>query len=282
MQSFRQSNPIDNINELQENIALTKERLLELDNRLYEQIPLMLEIPAIRQLVILNLELVLKYFNLQIKLNEFLNVKMKDLIIATYYFNFIIDLNNRYKIKIERMLDILKNEKKEKYNEIIELIKMYSLPFYLSVLGTNMPKLSAKDICISITKNIDDINLDPEKIKEALTTMSNKIQSQITSIESNVSDMVQNIEIPEINEVGKKLNEYTDSVKSNVTQLSQGVKSKSQPKLRNISKRNLNGGYNRTSFHTIYDPVNNKWVKTNSTRGINLINTYVVNLIHQI
>jgi hypothetical protein len=161
MQSFRQSNPIDNINELQENIALTKERLLELDNRLYEQIPLMLEIPAIRQLVILNLELVLKYFNLQIKLNEFLNVKMKDLIIATYYFNFIIDLNNRYKIKIERMLDILKNEKKEKYNEIIELIKMYSLPFYLSVLGTNMPKLSAKDICISITKNIDDINLDP-------------------------------------------------------------------------------------------------------------------------
>jgi hypothetical protein len=282
MQSFRQSNPIDNINELQENIALTKERLLELDNRLYEQIPLMLEIPAIRQLVILNLELVLKYFNLQIKLNEFLNVKMKDLIIATYYFNFIIDLNNRYKIKIERMLDILKNEKKEKYNEIIELIKMYSLPFYLSVLGTNMPKLSAKDICISITKNIDDINLDPEKIKEALTTMSNKIQSQITSIESNVSDMVQNIEIPEINEVGKKLNEYTDSLKSNVTQLSQGVKSKSQPKLRNISKRNLNGGYNRTSFHTIYDPVNNKWVKTNSTRGINLINTYVVNLIHQI
>ena len=282
MQSFRQSNPIDNITELQENIALTKERLLELDNRLYEQIPLMLEIPAIRQLVILNLELVLKYFNLQIKLNEFLNVKMKDLIIATYYFNFIIDLNNRYKIKIERMLDILKNEKKEKYNEIIELIKMYSLPFYLSVLGTNMPKLSAKDICISITKNIDDINLDPEKIKEALTTMSNKIQSQITSIESNVSDMVQNIEIPEINEVGKKLNEYTDSLKSNVTQLSQGVKSKSQPKLRNISKRNLNGGYSRTSFHTIYDPVNNKWVKTNSTRGINLINTYVVNLIHEI
>jgi hypothetical protein len=282
MQSFRQTNPIDNINELQENIDLTKERLLELDNRLYEQIPLMLEIPAIRKLVILNLELVLKYFNLQIKLNEFLNVKMKDLTIATYYFNFIIDLNTRYKIKIERMLEILKNEQKENYNEIIELIKMYSLPFYLSVLGKNMPKLSAKDICISITKNIDDINLDPEKIKEALTTMSNKIQSQITSIESNVSDMVQNIEIPEINEVEKKLNEYTDSLKSNVTQLSQGVKSKSQPKLRNISKRNLKGGYSRSAFHRIYDPINNKWVKTKSARGINLMNTYVVNLIHNV
>jgi len=282
MQSFRQTNPIDNITELRENIELTKERLLELDNRLYEQIPLMLEIPAIRQLVILNLELVLKYFNLQITLNEYLNVQMKDLIIATYYFKFIIDLNNRYKVKIERMLEILKNEQKENYNEIIELIKMYSLPFYLSVLGTNMPKLSAKDICIAITKNIDDINLDPEKIKQALTTMSDKIQSQITAIESNVSDIVHNIEIPELDEVETKINEYTDSLKSNVTQLSQGVISKSQPNLRNISKRNLKGGYNRTSFHTIYDPINNKWVKTNSTRGINLINTYVVNLLHEI
>ena len=282
MQSFRQSNPIDNINELQENIELTKERLLELDTRLYEQIPLMLEIPAIRKLVILNLELVLKYFNLQIKLNEFLNLKMKDLIIATYYFNFIIDLNTRYKIKIERMLDILKNEKKENYNEIIELIKMYSLPFYLSVLGTNMPKLSAKDICISITKNIDDINLDPEKIKQALTNMSDKIQTQISSMETNVSDMVRNIEIPKIDQVESKMNEFRESVNSNVDQLSQGVKPKSQNKLRNISKRNLIGGYSRPTFHRIYDPVNDKWVKTKSARGINLINTYVFNLIHNL
>jgi len=300
MQSFRQSNPIDNIYELKENIELTKERLIELDDRLYEQIPLMLEIPPIRQLVVLNLELVLKYFKLQIILNQFLNKKMGDFIIANFYFNFIIDLNTRYELKIERMLSILKNEEKDEYAEIIELIKMYSLPFYLAVLGTNMPKLSAKDVCIAITKNIDDITLDPEKIKKGLQSMSEKIQSQITHMEANVSDIVNKVEIPKLSEIDTKFDELTSSLQSNIAQSNlaqsnlaqynqlqnqgqnQGQNRKSRTKLPVTNTNYFKGGYKTRSFQSIYDPVHNKWVKTNSARGINLINTYVVNLIQEI
>jgi hypothetical protein len=283
MQSFRQSNPIDNINELQENIELTKERLLELDQRLYDQIPVMLEIPPIRKLVILNLQLILKYFKLQITLNEFLNNKIGDLSIANYYFKFIIDLNNRYEVKIEKMLDILENEKKEQYSEIIELIKMYSLPFYLYVLGNNMPKLTAKDICISLTKDIDKISLDPEKIKEGLKSMSDKIQSKITNMEENVSDIVNQIEIPEVEDIDSKIKELKGSIKSKLTSKSNltnvNIDRKSRTKLYN-NKQFYNGGNTSNLYNSIYDPIHNKWIKTNSTRGKYLINTYVSNLIN--
>jgi hypothetical protein len=283
MQSFRQSNPIDNINELQENIELTKERLLELDQRLYDQIPVMLEIPPIRKLVILNLQLVLKYFKLQITLNEFLNTKIGDIFIANYYFKFIIDLNNRYEVKIEKMLDILENERKEKYSEMIELIKMYSLPFYLYVLGNNMPKLTAKDICISLTKDIDKISLDPEKIKEGLKSMSDKIQSQITNMEENVSDIVNQIEIPEVEDIDSKIKELKGSIKSKLTSKSNltnvNMDRKSRTKLYN-NKQFYNGGNTSNLYNSIYDPIHNKWIKTNSARGKYLINTYVSNLIN--
>lgn len=283
MQSFRQSNPIDNLNELQENIELTQERLQELDKRLYDQIPLMLEIAPIRQLVILNLELVLKYFKLQITLNEFLNKKVGDLPIANYYFKFIIDLNNRYELKIEKMLEILKNKEKEKYIEIVDLIKMYSLPFYLNVLGNNMPKLSAKDICISLTKNIDDLTLDPEKIKQSLTSMSEKIQSQITKMETNVSDLVSKIEVPEVEDLDKKINEIQGSITSKFMPPNKFKKventRKSRTKLSNKNKTHFLNGGKINLYNSIYDPIYNKWVNTNSKRGINIINTYVSNLI---
>ena len=285
MQSFRQSNPIDNINELQENIELTKERLLELDQRLYDQIPVMLEIPPIRKLVILNLQLILRYFKLQITLNEFLNNKIGDLSIANFYFKFIIDLNNRYEVKIEKMLEILENEKKEQYSEIIELIKMYSLPFYLYVLGNNIPKLTAKDICISLTKDIDKISLDPEKIKEGLKSMSDKIQSQITNMEESVSDIVNQIEIPDIEDMDSKINELKGTIKSKLTPVSNlkdvNIQRKSRTKLlKNKNNTQFHHGGNNNLFNSIYDPIHNKWVKTNSTTGKYLINTYVVNLIN--
>jgi hypothetical protein len=283
MQSFRQSNPIDNINELQENIELTQERLMELDKRLYDQIPVMLEIPSIRQLVILNLELVLKYFKMQITLNEFLNKKFGDVSIANYYFKFIIDLNNRYEIKIEEMLGILKNAQKEKYNEIIELIKMYSLPFYLYVLGNNMPKLTAKDICMSLTKNIDDITLDPEKIKQGLRSMSEKIQSQITKMETNVTDIVSKIEVPEPEDLDKKISEIQGSITSKFIPPNKfnklDNKRKSRTKLNNNNKTHFLNGGSIHLYNSIYDPIHNEWVNTNSRRGRNIINTYVVNLI---
>ena len=283
MQSFRQSNPIDNITELQENIELTQERLMELDKRLYDQIPVMLEIPPIRQLVILNLQLVLKYFKIQITFNEFLNNKVGDLAIANYYFKFIIDLNNRYELKIEKMLDILKNEEKEKYNEIIELIKMYSLPFYLYVLGNNIPKLTAKDICISLTKNIDNITLDPEKIKQGLTAMSEKIQSQITKMETNVSDIVSQIEVPEFEDLDKKISEIQGSITSKFIPPNKFNKvennRKSRTKLNKYNKTHFLNGGNNNLYNSIYDPIHNEWVNTNSKRGRNIINTYVVNLI---
>lgn len=290
MQSFRQSNPVDNINELQENIELTKERLLELDKRLYDQIPVMLEIPPIRQLVILNLELILKYFKLQITLNQFLNKKIGDIALANYYFKFIIDLNNRYEVKIEKMLDILKNEKKEQYSEMIELIKMYSLPFYLYVLGNNMPKLTAKEICASLTKNIDDLTLDPEKIKEGLKVMSEKIQSQITDMQENVSDIVSEIEIPQVDEIEDKIEEMKGSLKSKLSSSKKKTKLRDDDKINNsrttlyTNKNNAqfyNGGNsNNNLYNYIFDPIHKQWVKTNSARGKILINTYVSNIIN--
>ena len=286
MQSFRQSNPVDNINELKENIELTRERLLELDKRLYDQIPIMLEIPPIRQLTILNLELILKYFNLQITLNEFLNTKIGDIALTSYYFKFIIDLNNRYQFKIEKMIDILKNEKKEQYSEIIDLIKMYSLPFYFYVLGMNMPKLTAKDICISLTKDIDNITLDPEKIKESLKSMSEKIQSQINDMQDNVSNVVGEIKIPKKENNDDDSEEKKGSVKSKSTSTKKKLRSDNKySNSRNtlFNKNNttqlFNGGNKKNIYNSIYDPINNKWVDTKSNRGKILVNTYVSNLI---
>jgi Skp family chaperone for outer membrane proteins len=287
MQSFRQSNPFDNINELKENIELTRERLLELDKRLYDQIPIMLEIPPIRQLTILNLELILKYFNLQITLNEFLNTKIGDIALTSYYFKFIIDLNNRYQFKIEKMIDILKNEKKEQYSEIIDLIKMYSLPFYFYVLGMNMPKLTAKDICISLTKDIDNITLDPEKIKESLKSMSEKIQSQINDMQDNVSNVVGEIKIPKKENNDDDSEEKKGSVKSKSTSTKKKLRSDNKySNSRNtlFNKNNttqlFNGGNKKNIYNSIYDPINNKWVDTKSNRGKILVNTYVSNLIN--
>jgi hypothetical protein len=287
MQSFRQSNPVDNINELKENIELTRERLLELDKRLYDQIPIMLEIPPIRQLTILNLELILKYFNLQITLNEFLNTKIGDIALTSYYFKFIIDLNNRYQFKIEKMIDILKNEKKEQYSEIIDLIKMYSLPFYFYVLGMNMPKLTAKDICISLTKDIDNITLDPEKIKESLKSMSEKIQSQINDMQDNVSNVVGEIKIPKKENNDDDSEEKKGSVKSKSTSTKKKLRSDNKySNSRNtlFNKNNttqlFNGGNKKNIYNSIYDPINNKWVDTKSNRGKILVNTYVSNLIN--
>ena len=378
MQSFRQSNPVDNINELQENVELTKERLLELDKRLYDQIPLMLEIPPIRQLVIVNLELILKYFNLQITLNKFLNKKTGKLPILSYYFKFIIDLNSKYQLQIEKMMDILKNEEIENYDQIIILIKMYSLPFYIYVLGNNIPKLTSKDICLSITKNFDDLTLDPEKIKEGLKSMSEKIQSQITDLESNVTDIINEnaslnaIKIPSnmnqiqdnmrntidnmiekpgnmsetpgnmrempsnmretpgnmretpgnMDQIQDNMREIPDDMREipgnmretpsnmretpddmrempgnmretpgNMEEIKLQKKSKklkndkkssnSRTKLFNNNMQFLNGGNSNNLYNSIYDPIHNKWVKTNSIRGKNLINTYVVNLINE-
>ena len=399
MQSFRQSNPVDNINELQENVELTKERLLELDKRLYDQIPLMLEIPPIRQLVIVNLELILKYFKLQITLNKFLNKKTGKLPILSYYFKFIIDLNSKYQLQIEKMMDILKNEEIENYDQIIILIKMYSLPFYIYVLGNNIPKLTSKDICLSITKNFDDLTLDPEKIKEGLKSMSEKIQSQITDLESNVTDIINEnaslnaIKIPSnmnqiqdnmrntmdnmiekpgnmreipgnmsetpgnmreipgnmreipgnmretpsnmretpgnmretpgnmdqiqdtmrdtpgnmtetpgnMDQIQDNMRETPDNMREtpddmretpgNMEEIKLQKKSKklkndkkssnSRTKLFNNNMQFLNGGNSNNLYNSIYDPIHNKWVKTNSIRGKNLINTYVVNLINE-
>lgn len=285
MQSFRQSNPIDNITELQDNIQLTKERLEELDKRLYDQIPVMLEVPAIRKLVVLNLQLVLKYFKLQITLNQYLNKNIGNSMISDFYFKFIIDLNMRYENKIEKMIDILKNEKKEQYQDIIDLIEMYSIPFYFYVLGENIPKMTAKDICINLTKNIDDMTLDPDKIKEGLINMSDKIQSKISQIESNVSDVVSKIDVPQVEDIEKKITEIQSSIKSKLPLKNELITNYKQRRSRRTRLNNnqnntqfLNGG-KISAFEYIFDPVNNNWVKLNSNRGINIINTYVTNFL---
>jgi len=280
MQSFRQSNPIDNITELNDNIELAKERFEELDKRLYDQIPVMLEVPAIRKLVVLNLQLILKYFKLQITFNQYLNKNIGSSMISDFYFKFIIDLNMRYENKIEIFIDILTNEKKEQYQDIINLMKMYSIPFYFYVLGENIPKMTAKDICINLTKDIDDMTLDPEKIRAGLINMTEKIQSKISQIESNVSDVVSNIDVPKVEDIEKKITEMQGSIKSKLPLKNQLNTNNKQRRSRrtNLNNTQILDGGKSSAFEYIYDPVNNYWVKLNSNRGKKIINTYVTNL----
>jgi Skp family chaperone for outer membrane proteins len=185
------------------------------------------------------------------------------------------------------MIDILKNEKKEQYSEIIDLIKMYSLPFYFYVLGMNMPKLTAKDICISLTKDIDNITLDPEKIKESLKSMSEKIQSQINDMQDNVSNVVGEIKIPKKENNDDDNEEKKGSVKSKSTSTKKKLRSDnkySNSRKTLFNKNNttqlFNGGNKKNIYNSIYDPINNKWVDTKSNRGKILVNTYVSNLIN--
>jgi hypothetical protein len=190
MDSFKQSNPIANFKELRENIKLTKERLTEAEDRVYAQIPLMMENPVIRQLTIANLKMVLKYFKLQIKFHELLKENKPTGFLA-YYIDFIIKLNKKYETKIEKVLDILENEKRQEYGELVVLIKMYTIAFYISVLGESVPKLDFGEMCKNVSKDISNFTLDPEIIKQKLQGMTETIQSKVNVLESEISNMTE-------------------------------------------------------------------------------------------
>jgi hypothetical protein len=246
MESFNQTNPIDNYNKLVKNLEETGVKFEKLKIKIGKIVVQLIQNPTLNELLMNNLALIKKYLNLQIQFNISLKNYFAFIPLSYKYYDFVIHLNQSILLKIIMMETICKSRDAEKIQKYIDSFHNTEIGNMYGFFGSKLLGLTAD----GLNKLADIIrNFNPKSFikdaKSGLETLQTNLQKQVSELSQKVS---------ETTGIPKDVNHNFEN--------DQFVELPSQ-----------NGG--RTSFHKIYHPEIKKWVIVKSPEGIDALLKYI-------
>lgn len=245
MNSFNQTNPMDNYHDIIKNFEEIGNNIQKIKEKLSIILRQLLENPQIRNLIINNISLIKQYFAIQIQLNTIFKEKFNYIPYINKYYDYMINLNQNLLLKITTFAAILQTEDSDKIQQFINSLTNVEMAGIYLTFGDRLKDITAHSL-ETIASHIRNFKTDEfiEQTQHRLENIQNTLQDKITDL----STIIKN-NIPE----NTNTNEDTDIHENNESI--------------NIQK----GG---KKFNTIYHPEFKKWVYIKSTKGIDALLKY--------
>ena len=244
MNSFNQTNPVENYQNILKNIQESGEKLQKLKEKSGKLIVQLIQNPVLNRLFISNIALIKKYFALQIQLNTILKKTTGFIPFSSKYYNYVIGLNQDILLKITTLDAIIQSGDSNKIQSYINSLSNAEMGgIYLS-LGDQIRNATAN----GLNKLADNVrNFDPNKI-------ITQAQSGLESLQANLQSGVNNLTT--------KISEITPSAPP------------LEPPSYEEATRIPQSAGGQDLFNNIYHPQLNRWVSINSKEGVDALLKY--------
>jgi hypothetical protein len=253
MESFNQTNPIDNYNNLVKNLEETGEKFQKLKIKFGKIVVQLIQNPVLNKLLMNNIALIKKYLNLNIQLNISLKNYFAFIPLSSKYYDFVIYLNQSILLKIIIMETICKSRDAEKIHKYIDSFHNTEMGAMYGSFGNKLLGITADGLnkLSDIIRNFNT-NSFIKTAKSSLETLQTNLEKQVGELSVKVTET---ISIPKI-----ITTEIPTDLNSNI-ETEQFVELPQQ-----------NGG--KKPFHKIYHPEIKKWVVVKSYEGIDALLKY--------
>ena len=255
MESFNQTNPIDNYNNLVKNLEETGAKFEKLKIKIGKIIVQLIQNPTLNKLLMSNIALIKKYLNLQIQFNISSKNYFAFIPLSSKYYDFVIHLNQSILLKIIMMETICRSRDAEKIQKYIDSFHNTEIGSMYGSFGSKLLGVTAD----GLNKLADIIrNFNPKSFikdaKSGLETLQTNLQKQVGELSQKVSETTTELPTKIINEIPTSLN----------TNLENGQVVELPPQI----------GGGQTPFYKLYHPEMKKWVITKSPEGIDALMKY--------
>jgi hypothetical protein len=189
MESFNQTNPIDNYNNLVKNLEETGAKFEKLKIKIGKIIVQLIQNPMLNKLLMNNIALIKKYLNLQIQFNISLKNYFAFIPLSYKYYDFVIHLNQSILLKIIMMETICKSRNAEKIQKYIDSFHNTEMGSIYGIFGNKLLGATAD----GLNKLADIIrNFNPKSfIKDAkfgLETLQTNLQKQVGELSQKMPE----------------------------------------------------------------------------------------------
>ena len=187
MESFNQTNPIDNYHNLVKNLEETGAKIEKLKIKIGKIVIQLIQNPTLNKLLMNNIALIKKCFNLQIQLNISLKNYFGFIPLSSKYYDFVIHLNQNMLLKIITMETIFKSANAEKIQKYIDSFTNLEMGSMYGSFGTKLLGVTADGL-----NKLSDIirNFNPKSfIKDA----KSGLESLQTNLQKQVGDLTQKV-----------------------------------------------------------------------------------------
>ena len=281
MNSFNQTNPISNYNEIILNLQDLGNNIQKIRERLTIILQQLLQNPEIKKLIINNIGLIKQYFAIQIQLNTLLKEKFNYIPFSNQYYEFIINLNQNLLIKITTLAAILQtgdNEKIEQYINSLSNIEMGGI--YLT-FGERLKDITAYSFEMIANKiRTFKPNELLDQTKNGLQNIQNILQHKLDSVSNQLQNTMKRHEAitnDNMNEpiTNDNMNEpiTNDTMNEPITNDNMNEPITNDNMNEPITNDNTNQKGGR-KFKTIFHPELNIWVNIKSRNGIDAMLKY--------
>jgi hypothetical protein len=248
MNSFNQTNPIENYNQLLENIDQTKIKLKKIKKKLAKLIVLIQKYPQFNIMFINIMGYYKKYLGLLITINNNLKKSFEFIPFSNKFYDMYLSIYQNILIHVIEFEAIYKTKNEVKIQAYIDSISIEDFPYLFYFAG------SSGDFQ---DKMADFLNLFSNKVR---TFDSEEFKKELMEYFENL----QNIIIEQINNLGKQVN----TTPANVSL----PPNKPLPPTPPVKKGGASNDANK--FKKIFHPEKNAWVNVNSLQGMDALLKY--------
>jgi hypothetical protein len=288
MESFNQTNPVKNIVDFQDNVALTKQKVKELNDKIQTIVPLFISLlqsyesikhklentqeildninqilddiseiiidilddEAIKNVILQYIFFIISYLEYQVILNKMILDKIQKLWILPKYYQYIIDFNQFLLTNAQKFYDIIKNASAENQQELKEFLKIGNIFENNTIIP--IIKHHVQNI---LPENYDQIlnliakNIDIDKYGNKMIDMSKELTNKLEELKAKKQSL------KNINEKGLNIQDLAILTKE--TSVMSG------------------GGFGGMPYDYIQSPVDNKWISVYSDEGLQILDYYL-------
>jgi len=265
MNSFNQTNPIENYNQLLENIDETKIKLKKIKKKLAKLIVLIQKYPQFNIMFINIIGYYKKYMGLLITINNNLKKSFEFIPFSNKFYDFYLTIYQNIFIHIIEFEALYKTKNEVKIQAYIDSISMEDFQYLFYFAGGFQDKMA------------DFLNLFSNKVR---TFDSDVFKEELMEYLENLQHVI----IEQINNLGKQSDNKPSATKPNAslppqkplpptpTAVATDAKKPPQKPLQRVKK----GGSSNDSiqFEKIFHPEKNEWVRVKSLQGMNVLLKY--------
>lgn len=248
MNSFNQTNPIENYNELVENVKETKQKLKKIKKKMGKLIVLMQRYPQIYIITLNIIRYYKKYWALLISINNNLKKTFEIIPLSGKFYDFYTDIYQNILLKIIEFEIIFQTKEEAKIQAYFDSISLFDFDYLFKMFGAEEGSVKFQELFA------DKLDLLSGKIRTfEKDAFIEEVKTNLKRLQKYVMD-----QINQLGEVEKK----------------QPAPASGAPKKPLPPVPNKMGGGQASAFQTIYDPEKNEWVQLHTPRGLTVLSKF--------
>lgn len=252
MNSFNQTNPVENYNELVENVKETKQKLKKIKKKIGKLIVLLQKYPQIYIITLNIIRYYKKYWGLLISINNNLKKTFEIIPLSGKFYDFYTDIYQNILLKIIEFEIIFQTKDEAKIQAYFDSISLDDFDYFFNMFGSDT-----------------STNLQ-EQFADKLDLIAGKIRTFekdafVEDVKTNLKKL-QKYVLDQINHLGEVQKKQPDP--SPQPAPASGPPKKLLPPLPN------KGGGKATAFQTIFDPEKREWVRLHSVEGLHVLRKF--------